>query len=220
MVAAASLLGGCLSRGGNIPYDPKDFGPPDTSTAPDQTEFPVGPLDTVKITVFRVADLSGDYQVDGRGFLDLPLIGQVKARDLTTAELAHALEAAYGARYLNNPDISVRILAGNVASVTVEGGVTSPGIFPLTGKTTLLGAVALGKGINQYDGNPRRVMIFRKREGKTMAATFDIIAIRRGEMDNPDVYPGDTVVVDSSLTRGIYRDLLQTLPAITVFSQL
>jgi polysaccharide biosynthesis/export protein len=39
-------------------------------------------------------------------------------------------------------------------------------------------------------------------------------------MNDPDIYPGDTVVVDSSLTRPIYRDLLQTLPLLTIFTRL
>ncbi len=107
-----------------------------------------------------------------------------------------------------------------MARLTVEGGVTSPGIFPLNGKITLLGAVALAKGVNNIDGNPSRVMIFRKINGKTAAAAFDLVSIRRGQMKDPDIFPGDTVVVDSSRLRAMYKDLIQTLPAIAVFNQL
>ena len=60
----------------------------------------------------------------------------------------------------------------------------------------------------------------RKRDGKTVAAAFDLIAIRHGEMADPLVYPGDTIVVDGSKVRTIYRDLLQAIPMIAVFRSL
>lgn len=63
-------------------------------------------------------------------------------------------------------------------------------------------------------------MIFRKSDGKTMAAAFDLISIRRGEMEDPVIYPGDTVVVDSSTLRPLYRDLLMSMPLISLFTRL
>ena len=80
-----------------------------------------------------------------------------------------------------------------------------------------LGAIALARGIAQQDANPKRVVVFRKREGKTMAAAFDLIAIRRGEMESPEIYPGDVIVVDSSQVRPIYRDLIMSLPIVSIF---
>jgi polysaccharide export outer membrane protein len=221
LALTAVALSGCELRGGKIPYDPAGFGPPDPTAAPNPGyAVALGPLDTVKVTVFRIPDLSGDYQVDGRGVVDLPLIGEVPVDGRNAEQFAQELERQYGARYLNNPEITVRLLTTNQYNITVEGGVNAPGVFPLPGRTTLLGAIAMSRGFLAYDSNPKRVAIFRKQGGKTVAAAFDVVAIRHGDMQDPLVYPGDTIVVDSSKVRSIYRDLLQTIPVIAIFNSL
>lgn len=214
-------LSACASRGGSIPYAPADFGPPDKTIAADAAyDIPLGPLDLVRVSVFRVPELSADYQVDAKGNVDLPLLGSMSVRELTPTQFGEELERRYGQRYLNNPEITIRVLATNNSSVTVEGGVAAPGIYPIPGKTTLVGAIALARGIATNDANPRRVAIFRKVDGKTMAAAFDLVAIRRGEMADPVIYPGDTVVVDSSQIRPVYRDLITALPLLALFFRL
>lgn len=214
----ALALNACVSRGGDVPYAPADFGPPDKEQAENVAyDLPLGPLDVVTIRVFRVPELSGDYQVDAKGMLDMPLLGPVSVRDKTPQAFSVELERLYSAKYLTDPQISTRVLTSNNNSVTLEGGVAVPGIYQLPGRTNLLGAIALARGIAQQDANPKRVVVFRKRDGKTMAAAFDLIAIRRGEMDNPDIYPGDVVVVDSSQVRPIYRDLIMSLPIVSIF---
>lgn len=214
----ALALNGCMTRGGNVPYAPTDFGPPDKEQATEVAyDMPLGPLDLLTVKVFRVPELSGDYQVDAKGMLDMPLLGPVNVRDKTPQAFSMELEQRYAEKYLQNPQISVRVLTSNNNSVTLEGGVQAPGIYQLPGRTNLLGAIALARGIAQQDANPRRVVVFRKREGKTMAAAFDLIAIRRGEMDSPDIYPGDVIVVDSSQIRPIYRDLIMSLPIVSIF---
>ncbi|HVR89982.1 MAG TPA: polysaccharide biosynthesis/export family protein [Novosphingobium sp.] len=221
LAIVAIALGGCARRGGKIPYDPVGFGPPDPSALSEPAyDIPVGPLDVLRITVFRVTDLTGEFQVDSRGLVNLPLIGAIDARGQRPEQLADSLERLYSQRYLNNPDITVRVLSTNQANITVDGGVNAPGIYALPGKTTLLGAIAIARGVNADNGNPKRVAIFRKRDGKTVAAAFDLVSIRHGEMVDPLVYPGDTIVVDGAQLRAIYRELLQTLPLFAIFGQL
>lgn len=221
VLGLALILAGCNSRGGKIPYDPAGFGAPDRAELGTEAyDVPLGPLDIVRINVFRVPDLSADYQVDAFGNLDLPLVGKFSVRDQGPDQLATLLEQKYGAKYLQNPEITVRVMNSNRTSVTVEGGVNLPGIYALPGRTSLLGAIALARGINVNDANPKRVAIFRKRDGKTQVAAFDVTSIRRGEMADPIVYPGDTIVVDSSGLRSLYRELIQAVPLIAVFGNL
>lgn len=208
----------CVGRGGKVPYAPADFGPPDKEQAEEVAyDMPLGPLDMLSIKVFRVSELSGDYQVDAKGMLDMPLIGPISVREKTPQALGKDLEQRYSEKYLSNPEITIRVLSSNNNSVTLEGGVAVPGVYQLPGRINLLGAIALAHGIAQQDANPKRVLVFRKREGKTMVAAFDLIAIRRGEMESPPIYPGDIVVVDSSQVRPIYRDLLMSLPILSIF---
>ena len=220
-VLLSAALTACVTRGGKIPYTPERLSQPDRP-APSDTAYdiPIGPLDVLRVNVFRVPELSGEYQVDAHGMLSLPLIGSISARDQSPEQFATLLEQAYGERYLNQPEITVRVISTNMANITIEGGVNAPGIYALPGKTPLLGAIALAKGIEPNLANPKRVAIFRKQQGRTVAAAFDVVAIRRDEMQDPLVYPGDTIVVDSSQLRQMYRDLLQSLPAFTLFNQL
>ena len=217
-LTALFALAGCTTRGGPIPYNVENFGPPDKRMPEDSAyDLPLGPLDVLKINVFQVPDLSGEFQVDSRGFVDLPLIGLTSVRDKRPDEFANSLERLYAAKYLNDPSITVRLMTSSNNNVTVEGGVNRPGVFTLPGKTTLLGTIAMAGGVSTNDGNPKRVAIFRKRGGQTVAAAFDLVALRRGQGEVPLVYPGDTVVVDSSGLRSLYRDLIQSLPLISVF---
>ncbi len=222
VVAAISLvLAGCTTREKSLPYNPALLGVPDRPSIADVAyDVPLGPLDLLHVTVLRVTELSGDFQVDAHGEVDLPLIGAISVRDQSPESFARKLRQLYGERYLNNPDITVRVVTTNGTNITIEGGVNQSGIYPLPGRTTLLGAVALAHGVNEDNGNPRRVAIFRKQGGKTVAAAFDLISIHHGKMVDPVVYPGDTIVVDDDLVRKTYRDLFQSLPALALFHNL
>ena len=216
--ASALLVAGCAgSRGGSIPYDVQDFGrpdPPSTQTLADG--YKISPLDTIKVTVFQVEDLSGEYEVDLAGNIAMPLVGNVKAVDLTTQQLETQLERGFGAKYLQSPDVSVQIKKTTRNNVTVDGSVRQPGMYPVTGPMTLIQAVAMARGTD--DGaNPRRVAIFRTIEGQRMAAAFDLTSIRRGENPDPQIYAGDIIVIDGSNVRAIQREILTALPVLSVF---
>jgi polysaccharide export outer membrane protein len=212
LVIAACSLSACASRGHSLPYQPAYLGKPDPRPPEEAAyDLPLGPLDVIHVQVFRVADLSGDYQIDARGMVSMPLLGSLSVRDKSPDQFANDLRQLYGAHYLNNPDISVRVSSTNATNITVEGGVMQSGIYALPGRTTLLGAVALAKGLNEDNANPRRAAIFRKQKGQTVGAAFDLVAIQRGKMEDPVVYPGDTVIVESDTLRKLYRDALQSL---------
>jgi polysaccharide biosynthesis/export protein len=217
-VAAIGALGACQgSRGGNIPYEVKGFDAPDSpAVASVEADYKIAPLDTLKINVFQIADMSGDFEVDLAGNIGMPLIGSVRAVGLTTDELDSTLTRMLSAKYLRNPDVNVGVKSSSTRVVTVDGSVASPGVFPVNGKLTLLQVVALAKGTTP-DANPRRVAIFRQIEGQRMAAAFDLTSIRRGNAEDPRVYSGDIVVVDGSKVRAIQREVLTALPILGMF---
>lgn len=216
-VAAALLLSGCAGRGGSVPYDAKSFGRPDAPSVITQpANYRIGPLDTLTIAVFRVPDLSGDVQLNESGRFTLPLIGEIEASGKTTDELAAYLKGRLSQRFLQDPEVQVMVKSSISQKVTVEGAVAQPGIFPIAGKTSLLQAVALARGTNE-EANPRRVVIFRQIDGKRQAAAFDLVSIRRGEMNDPEIYGNDIVVVDGSKTRSMFNDVLRSIPAVAIF---
>jgi polysaccharide export outer membrane protein len=213
------LASGCASsRGGPIPYDPAGFAAPDVPAAVvSAADYRVATGDTLSVTVFQVEDLSRDYRVDMAGSIGIPLIGDVQAVGKTTQELRAEIAQRLGARYLRNPNVTVAVKESTNNNFTVEGGVRRPGMFPVPGRLTLIQAIAVGGGIDPQAGNPHRVAIFRQVQGQRLAAAFDVASIRRGEMQDPQVYAGDIVVVESNTRRGLFQDILQALPLLAIF---
>ncbi len=72
-------------------------------------------MDTVSVKVFKAPDLSGDYEVDLTGQISMPLIGEVEAANLTTAQLDERLTQKLGEKYLEHPDVSVGVKASSQA---------------------------------------------------------------------------------------------------------
>ncbi len=217
---AITLVAACATRGGDIPYDvpQEQFGRPDPPSAlvGVAQDYRIAPLDRLQVNVFQVAELSGEVSVDLGGNINMPLIGEVRAVDLTTSQLQDRLEQQLGQRYLRDPHVTVAVRESSRRNITVDGAVRSPGQFPISGPTTLLQAVALARGTDET-ANPRRVAVFRQIEGQRMAAAFDLTAIRRGNAEDPVIYTGDIIVVDGSRIRAIQREIMSTLPLLTVF---
>lgn len=220
VLAAAMLAAACAdSAGGPIPYNVA-LGTPDSPTiAPLGSDYRIAPMDTLSVKVFRSQDLSGDYQVDLTGNISLPLVGEVPAANLTTAQLDQKLTQVLGARYFENPDVSVGIKASTRRSVTVDGAVKQAGTFPIPGPTSLMQAVALAGGTTE-DANVRRVAIFRTTGGQRQAAAFDLAAIRHGQAKDPEIYPGDIVIVDGSSVKQGFKKFLQSIPLLAIFGPL
>ena len=210
---ATCLLLGCAdSRGGPIAYDVASFGVPDSpKLVPLEAGYKIAPMDTLTVKIFKMPDLTGDYEVDLAGHISMPLIGEVSAYNLTTAQLDDALTRKLGEKYLENPDVSVGIKSSTRRSVTVDGAVNRAGSFPVNGPTTLMQAVAAAGGARE-DANIRRVAIFRSIGGQRQAAAFDLQDIRRGAAKDPQVYAGDIVVIDGSAIKALQRQILQTVP--------
>lgn len=217
-ILALVVLGGCEStRGGSIPYERADFGVPDapSKSVPLNVDYRIAPLDTLAITVYQEEDLTKEVQVDLRGSIGMPMVGSMRAVDLTTAQLEEQLETQYR-RFIKNPDVSVAIKSSTRSNVTVDGSVQSPGVFPVTGPTTLIQAIAMAKGTTEA-ANPRRVAVFRQTGGKQLAAAFDLTSIRRGEAKDPVIYAGDIIVVDGSNIKAAQKSILQTIPLLAIF---
>ncbi|MCY7398599.1 MAG: polysaccharide export protein [Sphingomonas bacterium] len=218
MGALVLALTGCADkRGGPIAYSPANFGAPDApSVVPLGSGYKIAPLDTLTIKVFKMPDLSGDFEVDLTGQISVPLIGSLTATNYTTAQLDEQLTERLGAKYLENPDVSVGVKSSTSRSVTIDGAVKTAGGFPVTGPVTLMQAVARAGGASP-EANLRRVAIFRQIGGKRQAAAFDLTSIRRGEMEDPAVYAGDIVIVDGSSIKALQKTLLNSLPLANIF---
>ena len=211
------ILTACAdTRGGSIPYDRPLSAPDEVVFQTLATDYKIAPMDKLAIKVFKMEDLTGEYDVDLAGNISLPLIGQVQAANLTTAQLDTQLTDKLGEKYLEHPDVSVAIKLSTAHVVTVDGSVRDGGSFPVGGPTSLIRAIAMAKGTTE-DANARRVAVFRTIGGKRQAAAFDLTSIRRGEAPDPEIYPGDIIVVDGSRVKAVQKQILQSIPLLAIF---
>lgn len=214
----ALVVSACATRGGTIPYNQTGFVAPDAPKALTTSDtYKLAPLDVVTVTVFQVPDLSKEYPIDYTGRFTMPLVGNIQATGMSTSELAAALEAKLGAKYLRDPNVTVALKESGSRMVTVDGSVREPGVFPALGPLTLMQTVALAKGVDN-SANPRRVAVFRVIGGKRMAAAFDLTDIRRGKQEDPQIYAGDTVIVDGSRLKQAQAQLFATIPLLPFFT--
>jgi polysaccharide export outer membrane protein len=215
-VASFVLFGCAETRGGSIPYD-RALAPPDEQKIEVLPQnYRIAPMDMLSIKVFKAEDLSGDYAVDLAGHISMPLVGEVEAVNLTTAELDEKISKLLSQKYFERPDVSVAIKSSTAHVVTVDGAVQQAGQYPVAGPMSLIQAVALARGTTE-DANPRRVAVFRMISGQRQAAAFDLTGIRRGEAPDPQIYPGDIVVVDGSKIKETQKQIFQAFPLLTIF---
>lgn len=184
---------------------------PDTTIVQKNAERRVAPGDAVEIRVFGVKDLSGRYEVDDAGRVDLPLLGFTDVRGLSAGELATHLEQEYGAKYLQNPQITATVISTQITQITIEGSVQKPGLYPVEGRMTLLQAVALAGGPTET-AEPKNVYLFREVNGERIAGSFDLLKIRSGGSPDPIVYGNDVVIMDGDEARAVFNDILKALP--------
>lgn len=173
--------------------------------------------DRLAIRVLGEPELTSDlYRVDGNGNVQVPLAGEIPAAGLKPSELRDELIRRLGARFIRNPQVAVIVTERNKTTFAVEGEVKSPGIFEATPGTTLLSAIAQAKSPSEL-ARLDEVMIFRLINGQRAGARFNLSDIRRGNVPDPQVLAGDTVVVGHSALKGAWHEFLQAAPAFNLF---
>jgi polysaccharide biosynthesis/export protein len=102
------------------------------------------------------------------------------------------------------------ISENNSQHVTVQGAVEKPGVYPITGKTTLLEFVALAGGFK--DTSDSTVLVLRTSEGKRSTAKYDVADIQKGQAQDPTLQSDDVVVAGTSAIKQTFDTVLKALP--------
>lgn len=181
---------------------------------PQSKSYRIGPLDVLEITVFKVPELSKTLQVSEAGSINYPLVGEIQAGGRTAREIEQVLTAKLGARYLQNPQISVFVKEHNSQRITVEGAVKKPGVIAMAGGMSLLQAIAQAQGLEQTAETT--AVVFRQTAGRRTAAKYDIDAIRSGKADDPALESGDVVIVPTSDLKEGINTIVKFLPLATI----
>lgn len=181
---------------------------------PGAASYKIGPLDALEISVFKVADLNKSVQVADDGTINYPLVGQVQAAGKTAKELEQSLEQKLGTKFLHDPQVTVLVREFNSQRVTISGSVKTSGVYAIKGQTSLMQVVAMAGDIDTSTDSGD-IIVFRSIDGQRSAAKFDIDAIKTGKAEDPQIMPGDVIVVDSSATKVALSNVMKVLPLAT-----
>ena len=225
-MAASLALAGCAKGTPQLQSGPVTQGYPGgvdaadfTYVAPDSPQYMVQAGDVLSVNVRGEPQLSLDQvRVNSDGSFMAPGAGSIRAEGQTPVQIATSIENVLRRTYLRDPNVAVNVAEIPPQMVTVEGALASPGMYPFSSRTTLLGAVAMAKGPTER-ARPDQVVIFREIDGVPMAARFDLNLIRSGQMADPVILPGDRVVVaDRGST--ILDDVLEAVPLLFFFTRI
>jgi len=189
-----------------------DLPPPATvDLISEPRSYLIGPLDRLSVDVYGVAELSRSVQVDASGRISLPLIGALEASGKTPSDLGTMIAERLRARYVRDPKVTVNLTETVSQVVTVDGAVRAPGLYNVSGRMTLMRAIARAEGTTEY-ARENYVVVFRRVDNKDLAALYDLRAIRQGIYKDPEIFANDIIQVSDSSARRLFRDVIAASP--------
>jgi protein involved in polysaccharide export with SLBB domain len=153
------------------------------TAAADLKGYTLGAGDKLRITVYNETDLSGEFEVNGEGYVSVPLLGQIKVLGQTTNEVQTLLTQKYGKDYLVNPSVSIEVT--NYRPFFIIGEVNRPGGYPYVNGMTIINAVALAGGYTPRANHDR----IKVKHGS------DTTAQQQEVKEDSAVLPGDVIEV-------------------------
>lgn len=216
LIFVGSLLIACV--GCNVPAKATDDRDPNASSIaplpeslPDTWEYRIGANDLLKVSIFRVKELSSRKRVNSQGMITLPLIGQIRVGGLTVGEAQNLISERLKQGFLQEPQVNVYIEEQTSQRVTVSGAVTKPGVFPIAGAITLLQAIALAGGPTSLASTNEVIVLRTDTEGRDRIYIADFREIERGDRADPLLSRDDRIIVPESDSRIFIKGLTETL---------
>lgn len=174
-LAVTALLSGCGASSADV-VSPSEIPSVDTS-------YHLVPGDKVRVNIFGERDLSGEFEVDGDGTVNLVLVGKVKAEGLTAEQLEQQLVERYSQGFLVNPKINVEVY--DQRPYYVVGEVNKPGNYAISSGLTVRAAIA---NAGDYSYRANKSVVYLRRAGQSKEYPID---------PDSEIYvaPGDTIRV-------------------------
>jgi polysaccharide export outer membrane protein len=175
------------------------------SVASAQTDFRIGPGDTVRIEVLEDPSLNREVLVLPDGSLSFPLAGAVQAGGQTTTQLESAVASALAPNFATSPTVSVSVAGvapraatgtARTIDVYIMGQVANGGgLVQVDRGTTFLQALALSGGFTRFAATKR--IQLRRTDPKTGAQSVYNIDYRAIEQGASSI--GGTVLADGDV---------------------
>jgi polysaccharide export outer membrane protein len=173
--------------------NPGSKGPGSVEGTPPPPGYRVGVEDDLAIAVWHEPELSQAVTVRPDGMITLPLLNDVKVANLTTEEV-QALLIEKLKPFVNDPQVTVSIKAVKSRKVFLVGNVAKQGMYYLNGRMTVLELLSEAGGLGPF-AKSKSIYVLRKDAGKEVRLPFNYKKAVSGKGDNPELMPGDMVVV-------------------------
>ena len=157
-------------------------------------------------------------RVDASGAILLPATGMLMAKGKTARELTSEIEQKLAVCCLKQPQVIVMVEETSSLQVTITGAITETGVYNMRGPTTLMNALALAKGPDRTTANLSRIAVYRFNNGQRTGAIFNLKDIRAGKAEDPMIYGGDTIIVDTSSAKSVWRSAVSAVPFMGIFA--
>ncbi len=168
----------------------------DDRTAPQpEPLYVIQPNDTLEIFVWKEPDLTRKVLVRPDGRISFPLVQDLPAAGISPGELKERIEARLK-EYLNAPNVTILVEAINSYRVFVVGKVQKPGSLTVEKPVSVLQALALAGGFQDY-AKDAEITVIRKQGIENILFEFnykDVIHGKKAEQ-NIILRSGDVVAV-------------------------
>jgi polysaccharide export outer membrane protein len=121
-------------------------------------DYVVGTQDVLKVTVFDEPQLSGTFRIDTDGTFTYPFIGRIKAAGETLRIVEGTLAKLLADGYVRNPQVTIEVEQYRSRSIFVVGEVRSPGKYAISGRITLIEALAQAGSTTQSAGSEALIL--------------------------------------------------------------
>jgi polysaccharide export outer membrane protein len=165
------------------------------------SDYIIGPGDTLQVFVWRNPELSVTVPVKPDGKISTPLVEDMVAVGKSSPQLARDMEAVLS-EYVRSPKVNIIVTtaASAFSLVKVVGQVAHPQALPYREGMTVLDAVLEVGGLGQFaSGNRSRIV--RMVNGKETVIHVKLAdLVNSGDVhENIPLKPGDVLVVPQSL---------------------
>ncbi|WDT76759.1 MAG: polysaccharide biosynthesis/export family protein [Candidatus Manganitrophus sp.] len=161
----------------------------------EERSYVIGPDDLLQIVVWKNESLSRELRVRPDGKITLPLINDIQASGNTPSDLRDIISTRLE-KFVEVAGVTVIVKEINSSKVSVLGQVRKPGIYPLRSDLTVLDAIAMAEGFNEFAA-PDRMVIIRKNGKETHWIKVNYSEILQGKISEDRLFlaSGDTLVV-------------------------
>jgi polysaccharide export outer membrane protein len=172
------------------------------------SEYKLGPGDSIRVQVFQNPDLTVETRVSEAGTISYPLVGNVAIGGLTISQAESKIAGALrSGNYLRSPQVNIVMLQVRGNQVAVLGQVNKPGRFPLeTFNVRVSDMLAAAGGVTPMGDDV--LIVTGTRNGQPFRKVIDIPGLFLNSRSQDDILlaGGDTLYVNKAPVYYIYGE--------------